>query len=655
MPDDHATPLPRLPDRLSGGTDAPGAAEAARRPVLRPGCHLLRFTPKVMGPLVYGCDGTLRVESDGESLIASGDLYVHGAEPDPGAGIPIFARARYRAYLRVTRIADDGLTLGFELFDFDHTTSTWLEGVELSAHMGRAPAPDGYPSRDDFLRGEVRDASGGPVGDLTIGWVSPHLRRAVIELDRVAGSEAPLANKAGQGWSDLFKSIGWHVTVEESDLDVLEPSGESWSNAELHAEMLCRRSGTNLDEEWRFWLVSVRRLEADERGFMFDRDGADSNNIPREAAGIASHWTVPDEDPWGLAKGRRFGSEPDLYFRTAVHEIGHALGLVHDARNNGIMCPTLDLAKRAVAPQQFPENISWSYTPKDRLRLCHMPDHWVRPGGVPFGAGFGTAPRLPDSADTELGRLELSVSPLLAIVPIGAPVRVDLTLRNTHTDPVYAPVDLSLKSGNVSGTVTDPAGTIRSFRPLVRLTEPPRLEELARGELTTGSLTLLRGVDGVLFPTAGDHTVEVQVEWESDGVLRRVAGSATVAISPAEDEAHAEAARQIMRAPDALLTLVLGGDHLTSGVKAIRAALAVDVLRPHFAYVEAKRLASGFQQRPSDLAGAADLIDPATVMSPTEVDKAVRLVEAAAGRGEAPPEYLVAVLHERAGRAPDEL
>lgn len=648
MPDDDATPLPRLPDRLSGGPDPSAAAEASRGAVLRPGCHLLRFTPKVPGPLTSRCDGTLRVERDGESLIASGDLYLQGAEPDPGAGIPVFARALYRAYLRVTRIDDDGLALGFELFDFDHSSTTWLEGVELSAHLGRAPAPDGYPSRDDFLRGEVRDASGEPVGDLTIGWVSPHLRRAVIELDRVAKSEAPVANSAGLGWSELFEAIGWQVTVKESDLDVLEPSGESWSNAELHAEMLRRRSGTNLDGEWRFWLLSVRRLESDERGFMFDRDGADSNNVPREAAGIASHWVIPDEDPWGLARGRRFGSEPDLYFRTAVHEIGHALGLVHDTRNDGIMCPTLDLAERAVAPQQFPENISWSYAAKDRFRLRHMPDHWVRPGGVPFGAGFGTAPRLPESADAEPDRLELSVSPLLAVVPIGAPVRVDVTLRNAGPDPVPAPVDLSLKSGHVHGTVTDPSGTVRSFRPLVRHTEPRRLEELARGELRSGSLTLLRGVEGPLFPSAGDHTIEVRVEWEIDGVVHQAAGSGAVAVSPAVDEAHAEAARRIMRAPDALLTLALGGDHLPGGVNAIRAALANDVLRPHYAYVEAKRLASRFQQRPADLAGAAELIDADSVMSATEIDKAARLVEAAVERGEAPPDPLVAVLCERA-------
>lgn len=630
---DHVTPL--LPESLDGRSSA-----------LRAGCHLLRFSPRE--PLAGRYDGTLRVEHDAEGLIASGDLYVHGAEPDPRAGIPVFTRARYRGYLRVTRVVDDGLTLGLEFFDFDHSSNTWLEAVELSAHLGRATAPEGYPSRDDFLVGGVRDASGGSIGRLTIGWVWPDLRRAVVELDRVAESETPLANAAGLDWVELFKAVGWDVTIEESDVDVIEPSGESWSSAELHAEMLRRRTSTNLDEEWRYWLVSVRRLDEDDRGFMFDRDGADSNNVPREAAGLASHWMIPDEDPWGLVRGKRFGSVADLYFRTALHEIGHAMGLEHNTKGIGIMCPTLTVAQSAVAAKQFPENVEWSYVDKDSRRLRHLPDHWVRPGGVPFGTGFGTAPRLPDSADVEPVGLELDVSPLLPEVPIGAPVRVDLTLRSTRPGHVAAPLDLSLKSGQVHGAVTDRSGTIRSFRPLVRYTEQRPLAGLAEGGTRTGSLTLLRGAEGALFPTAGDYTVEVHVEWESSGMPRRVTGSAVVAISAAVDEEHAEAARRVIGTPDALLTLVLGGDHLTAGLQAIHAALANEVLKPHFAYVEAKRRASGFQHRPADPAGAAGLIDADTVMSAAEVDKVGRLVEAAARRGEAPPKRLVTALRARA-------
>ena len=58
----------------------------------------------------------------------------------------------------------------------------------------------------------------------------------------------------------------------------------------------------------------------------------------------------------------------------------------------------------------------------------------------------------------------------------------------------------------------------------------------------------------------------------------------------AVDASHREAARQVLGTPDVMLTLAFGGDHLEDGLAAIRAALANDVLRPHYAFVEAKRV-----------------------------------------------------------------
>ena len=641
---------------------APSTTASGLR-ALRAGCYLLQLTlsaPASAAPVRY--DGTLRVELSDESALASGDLYVHGPigeppgpelpEPDPGAGIPVFPRDRYRYYVRVTDLLDAlddaGLSLSFELHRYDHASNTWSDEGGFSADLRRTAAPPAYPSRDDFLVGEVLDANGVPAGQLTMGWVSPHLRRAVIEVDRVADCEPPVASVAGVDWRAIFEQVGWDLTVIESDADLPEPSGESWSPAEMHAAMLARRDSADLDSEWRYWVICVRSLDGDEaRGMMFDRDGADSNNIPREAAGIASHWTIPDEDGWGLVKGMRFGLATDPYFRTAVHEIGHAMGLYHNTADNGFMSTTDVISRNAVAPQRFPENILWSHSPKDQRRLRHMPDIWVRPGGVPFGASYGTAPIVSDDAILQLERLRLEVSPLLAAVPIGAPVRIAIALHNDDTEACPAPSDISLKAGHSSGLVTDPSGIVRSFRSFVRCAER-NLTDLAYGEKRLGSMTLLRGAEGPLFPIPGQYTIDARVEWDIEGVPVRVEGEGTVMVLPAVDQAHAEAALQIMRTPDALITLAVGGDHLEEGIAAIHAALASDVLRPHFAYVEAKRLASAFHQRPPDLAGAANLIDADTVMSVAELDKGARLVEAAAGRGEARPDLLVAELRQRA-------
>jgi predicted Zn-dependent protease len=44
----------------------------------------------------------------------------------------------------------------------------------------------------------------------------------------------------------------------------------------------------------------------------------------------------------------RFGSATGPYFRTAVHEIGHAMGLYHNTADNGLMSTTDSIMGNAV-------------------------------------------------------------------------------------------------------------------------------------------------------------------------------------------------------------------------------------------------------------------------------------------------------------------
>ena len=585
---------------------------------LRPGCYLLRYTARSGRPRQY--DGTLRVQRDGDNTIASGDLYVHRPpNRDPAAGIPIFPIAAYRYYVRVTQILEGTaearrFTLGYELLRPDQPDRTWSVAGTFKARMQWIAA------EDDFLRGKVRDAHGTEVGSLTMTWVSPHLRRAVVEIDRMLEAEQPLANTAGLGWREILAQVGWDMTVVESDADIAEPSGESWSNAELHYAMLKRRESVDLDREWRYSLLCVRKLDAHlaDRGIMFDKGGDDANTVAREGAAIAAHWMVPDDPLWGTIRGARFGAT-EQYFRTAVHEIGHALGLRHNDRELGIMMATNILAEHARdhgPPEHFPENTNWSYAADDQKRLRHWPDPLVRPGGLSWGS-YDWAPVLPDEEPLEPAGVALAVNPLLASVPLGAPVRVDLELSNGESMSV--PTDLSLAAGHVSGTVADPSGTVRSFRSLIHCVDA---QSLGAAERVVSSMTLLCGAEGALFPLAGAHRVRVDVRWDLDGVEYAVGGEVMVTVTAPVDEAHAEAARRVLSTPDALLTLVFGGDHLPEGQEAIAAALDNDVLRPHYAYVEAKRVAARFFDRPPDPERAAVLLGDDAVMSAAEAAKA---------------------------------
>lgn len=169
--------------------------------------------------------------------------------PKPEAGIPILARTRYRYYLRVTQILEwftigQSFTLGFEMWRFTKssggwsTGGTWTNEGAFTALMTWQAAPAGYPSSSNYLVGDVKNSSGAVVGRLTMGWVSQYLRKATVEIDRVNQSEATLNNGTGVDWKAIGNGIGWDITVDESDKNVAEPSGEFWSDAECHAAML---------------------------------------------------------------------------------------------------------------------------------------------------------------------------------------------------------------------------------------------------------------------------------------------------------------------------------------------------------------------------------------------------------------------------------
>lgn len=685
-------PLPPLPDFLPTFSEPslPQPMPEPMQPIikirsLRCGCYLVKLTSST-NPLSVA-DGTLRVECHSDGRTASGDLYqrriiqiclpplpgrpprcvpilVQG--PKPADGIPILPRDRYGYYLRVTQILENftilnSFTLGFEIYSFNSGTKAWKNEGAYTAQMFWTAAPTGYPSSGDYLEGDVKNSTGTVVGRLTMGWVSQYLRRAAVEIDRVSASEVPLNNGAGVNWRTIFDQIGWDVTVYESNTNVPEYSGESWSDAECHQAMLTWRDSTDLDTQWRYHLLCVRRLDSTSRGIMYDAYGGDSNGIPREGAAMSSHWlftndpVFPENYPWGQCAKLRFGQCTPAYFRTAVHEIGHAMMMFHpsSATGNHILQVTPQIAANAVPPVQFPNNIVWAFSPEDQRQLRHLPDVVVRPGTVlRFGQdvwpGYTGIPISPLDVTAEIEGLEVQVSPLLEAVPLGAPVRVDFRLVNKGSVPVPVPIRLSLKTGQVTGKVIDPSSTVRTFSTIVRyLDKAEDLQMLEPGQSLGDSLTLMRGPDGALFQSPGVHRVIVTLTWDAGGFLIQLSGETSVMVTPPVDENHARAALKVLATPDALVTLVVGGDHLTDGIEAIEAGVENPVLRPHFAYIEAKRLAQRFRERKANLKAAAELITDETVMSPGEIKKAAKLVKTE-GADKVPGKSIAKVLKSKA-------
>ncbi len=635
---------------------------------LKHGCYLIRYTPALqIARFRFHYDGTMRVQRAGFSTMASGDLYLHQPylprpvgrppfpEPSPGAGIPIFPRSRYRYYLRVTQILQNwtfgkSFTLGLEMWRYDRTGKDWTNEGAFTALMTWKTPPAGFPAGAQYLEGDVKNAWGSVKGRLTMGWVSPYLRKVTIEVDRYSQSEYPADNGGDVDWQAVYDQVGWQVNAYESDTHLAEPSGQSWSDGELHAKMLAKRDPANLDTEWRYHLLCVRRLDSTSRGIMYDAYATDSNNVPREGAALSSHWVIPTQAKWGTVQGMRFGSASAPYFRTAVHELGHAMGLRHNTADNGFMNTTGVIAGN---PGVFPANVQWSFNAEDAKKLRHMPDAWVRPGEIPWAPSY-SAPGAPDAEITDAHGLNLEVTPLLVSVPIGAPVRVGLELKNDNGEEAEVPSTLSLKSDFVTGTVIGPHGEPRSFRSLVRCIEEDERATLKPGGTMRHDMTLLRGFDGPLFPAPGAYTVCVNATWEVDGFPIRAMGSAAVMVTPPENAEHAAAALEVLSEPDALLTLALGGDHLTEGVAAIKAALDDPVLRPHFGVIEAKRLGNRFGSRAADLTRAFGCIDKDTVMSAAEIKKVAGLVQRTkkASRKSGKAKAVISVLGKKVGQVP---
>jgi hypothetical protein len=383
---------------------------------------------------------------------------------------------------------------------------------------------------------------------------------------------------------------------------------------------------------------------------------------------------------WGTALSKQLQDEATAYFRVGVHEIGHAMGLGHNFKDDGFMNTTdgiaadnlqklndksaadnaalqaiqliqlepkfvqkytykgflegtftktvisqandfIGAAKAVKAVKPFPALIERHFQADDLDRLRFGPDVAVRPGTNCNDCG----PLFGDAEPTPADGLELHVEPLLDAIPFGAPARIKLRITNTSSQSQKVPISLGLYTGAITGSVVDPEGNRRDFWPVKKWDDSDLSADLPAYESRTYAMTLLRGAQKSLFPMAGDHCVKVRATWQCNGNLVCLDDQTTVHVAAPVDENHRASALKILSTPDTLFSVAIIGDHVIEGNDAIASTMTHPVLGPHFAIIRAKLLLTGPNN--PDPEGACDLINDNAVMSFDEIDSVCQLLQ----------------------------
>ncbi len=590
----------------------------------REGCYQLNFRPT--GSLVT-FEGTLRVDRsapDGgaDNLIVSGDLYsrlpVIGpviAPPGPivptdadEAGepiaslpmsvagalsatdtpivplpilrptIPIFPRARYHSYLKVTSVsapilvpphAKCQLTIVAQQFNYTQPPAGTFKGTfpnapsrTVTLRLSKVAAPFPFSlTGGPYYEGRLFEGAVDK-GSVTLAWVSKFFRRATLEIDTLTGAVRPAPVPDGSGGTEFFDTVfaktGWQLSVIQDQLNVPVPAGvvptNCWTSAALHALMTTvRNPATNLDAEWRVHLIVVPAKLGCSRGIMYDQIG-----VPREGCASFSDdgYPVSDSSNFGTAANKKQRDVPRAFLRSATHEVTHTLNQIHQEQettaDNSIMTTTPSVADVLGGPATgepgvFPTQIKLAHNTTVRHHLNHMPDPVIRPGGWPFASWFPTgAPQAADRHDFASSELSLEVTSGTGRVALGQPVDLSWTLTNTSGVSLRVPNDVSVEALFASITVTDAEGRERPVRPFAIVCESAKVSELAAGESVSASTKVFWSTAGFAFERPGRYRVDVAVTWSAQGVPVGVQGGVDVFVDYPSSDAGNHAADLVM-------------------------------------------------------------------------------------------------------------
>lgn len=364
------------------------------------------------------------------------------------------------------------------------------------------------------------------------------LRRLDVEIDGIDGAQPPTGYPSAGGSTVTIESAysraGFDVAVTVDPFVGRGPEPtfvRGWTMAEIHRAMEDAREPRRPDRlSVHVFVCSYMAGKPGVLGIMYDFGRDDLNRIPREGVAVFyDHRMLSDPHIPQDTRDRE-------YVYTCVHEIGHALNMLHSfdkGRPSALSWMNYpDLYPRGhEAPQghdgsrEFWQRFRETFDDQEIRHLHFATLREIRPGGLPFGVyEDGPSTVFGGPADPHLARpganplrattdVSLSVGFAKRAYLLGEPVIATIGVRNAGGATAVVPRGLDPSDGHVTITVVRPRGDAVRFRPPVQLCQEAAFARLSPGEATArfDHSPLFLSAQGPVFTEAGTYEVRAEL------------------------------------------------------------------------------------------------------------------------------------------------
>lgn len=597
------------------------------------GCYFFQV-PSVSGK-TYGKAGTMRIEkitSTGEYRV-SADVYKVNNSSDIQRiqTIPVLPIENYESYWSVIdeiRMDTQGPSITFDIIEYkyNHTDREFEWGTEEYLKLKTGFLSKNTTTFDvEYQSGQVLTG--------TIRKVADFFREATIDIYRVKESIYPDTPINKNSWHDIFDKVGWSVAINDRGIVKVKNPRRDWTEAELHQQMLEIRKSSILNRQWSYFLFCVPLFSGTIQapGVMFDIDEKE-NEYPREGAAISSEAKLPAISSF---PGSIISKIPEAYYRTAIHEVLHAMGLQHrdNMSDNNLLEITTNIIRSA--PANFPNNINFDLSEEgesdDRIYLKHSPDSLVRSGMSRFEALTSNTP-LSQSVPVNITKfISLNIKESGLTIPFGAPVRVEFSIDNPGDKEgvMRIPESLSLKSTNMTVEIerNGDKGYVSSL--VKRLdSDNVKLISLQPGESKVGSVTLIHDQTGPIYTQVASYNLTLSLQWSDGEQFYAAKGEASINVVPVKTTSSESRVLNLISRKDLLRGIAIGG-RLQLGT--IKKLCGYKILGPYYRYFLIKNyLTPYFNEEPS-VNTAMSYIVKGFIASDEEYAKLVGLINSLKG------------------------